>query len=263
MTGSPGKKKRGTAGFSLLELIITIAAGSLVILGVYRLLISSLWSYNLQEQMTDMYQNATYTIKRIGDALAQVGLDLPEKYFNVVYVSASPTSSVLMKVNKKGGKWVCLKDTTTDKIVVYPDSVGLTFVGADSVVVDTGGWKTSVKITNVKTGLAADTIVLGTSTLFKTYNVVYRCDTARYFINGTNFCVDTATNIQAENIDSLSMTFRDASNSPTTSWTSMVSVQIYVRARTSAPDPRYRDPVYSDGYHRLALTMNLRLRNKF
>jgi hypothetical protein len=261
---------RDATGITLLELLITIIAGAIVILGVYRLLLSSLWSYNLQNQMTDMYQNATYTIKRLSETMAQAGADLPEQYYTVIYAGSSTVNDILMRANMGGGKFVISKDstyttTTKIKIQVTPDSVGLAFKGADSVLQDTGGWCRSGKIDSVKTGLSTDTVFTHSSSSwpFHVNNVIYAAATKRYFVSGGNFCIDSASNVQAENIDSLSMTFRDANHVPTTDWSKMVSVTLYVRARTASKDPNYKCPGFGDGYHRLALTMDMRFRNRF
>ncbi len=250
-------------GVTLLELLIAIAAGALVILGVYNLLMSSIWSYNLQNQTTDMYQNATYTIKRLSEDLAQVGADLPEQYYTVIFTASATSSDVTVRINKKGGMFAIIKDTAYAKIPLFPDSVGLAFAGADSLLLDTGGWAGSVGIDNVKTGINPDTILIHSNMTFHATNLIFAASTTRYFLSGTNFCVDSAANVQAENIDSLSMTFRDKNYAPTTNWSQMSSVTLYVRARTATPDPKYKCPGFGDGYHRLALTMDLRFRNRF
>jgi hypothetical protein len=43
----------------------------------------------------------------------------------------------------------------------------------------------------------------------------------------------------------------------------MISVSVYIRSRTGAPDQKYTNPTFGDHYRRLALSMDLRLRNKF
>ena len=169
------RRTRNAAGLTMVELLITIAAGSIVILGVYRLLTTTMWSYNLQNQMTDMYQNATYTIKELSEALEQAGADLPNMYYPVILTANSTTNDIKMRVNKKNGKLIFNSDTTCDKIPVTPDSVGKAFVGADSLLVDTGGWSASVQITNVKTGLTTDTVVLAASYLVPQIQRSIRC----------------------------------------------------------------------------------------
>lgn len=263
MSDSAQKRKQGASGLTLLELLIAIAAGAIVILGVYRLLAMSLWSYNLQEQMTDMYQNATYTIKRMSEILQQTGGNLPAFYYPVIITANSISSDITVRVNPNGGKRRFPNDTTCAKIPVTPDSGGKAFLGADSLLVDTSGWATSLKINSVVTGLPIDTIVLGASTHFPPNSVAFCATTHRYFLSGTNFCIDSASNVQAENIESLAIAFFDATHAPTADWATMSSCSLYVCARTATPDPKYKCPVIGDGYHRLGLSMVLRFRNRF
>jgi Tfp pilus assembly protein PilW len=256
-------KRQNPGGMTIIELLLTIIAGSIVILGVYRLLGSSMWSYNLQNQMTDMYQNATYAIGKLNESLAQVGANLPEQYYTVVLVNSG--SDVTVRTNKTNAKFVVVNSATfTTKIPVAPDSIGKAFVGADSMVVDTEGWYRSAKIDSVKTGLSVDTVVVHVAIpTLNAGNIVYASSTVHYFVSNGNFCIDSAANVQAENIDSMCITFRDTSYNATTNWNNMAFASLYVRARTASPDPKYKCPGFGDGYHRLALTMDLRLRNRF
>jgi hypothetical protein len=260
-----GVSHENRRGITLVELLITILAGAIVIMGVYRLLTTSLWSYNLQEQLTDMYMNGTYTIKKLSEILMQAGANLPDRYYQVVLPNNSTTNDLTMRINKGNGKfWVDTSYTTgTTKIRVAPDSVANTFKGADSLLLDTGGWAASSKIDSVRTGFDPDTICLHTTLSPTIMNSIYAQSTTRLFLSGTNFCIDSSANVQAENIDSMSMTFRDSGYVPTTDWSRMVSVSLYVRTRTSAPDPKYKCPGFGDGYHRLALRMDVRFRNRF
>lgn len=261
---SAQKWKQGASGLTLVELLMAVAAGAIVILGVYRLLTMSLWSYNLQEQMTDMYQNATYTIKRMSEILEQTGGNLPELFYPVVITANSVSSDITVRVNQNGGRRSFPNDTTCAKIPVSPDSVGKAFLGADSLLVDTGGWQTSVCITKVDTGLSTDTILLPPAAIthFPVNSVAFCATTHRYFLSGTNFCIDSASNVQAENIESLAMAFFDSTHTATANWANMSSCSLYVCARTASQDPKYKCPGVGDGYHRLGLSIVLRFRNR-
>jgi Tfp pilus assembly protein PilW len=258
------KERWGASGFTIVELVITIVAGSIVILGVYRLLAQAMWSYNLQEQMTDMYQNATYTIKKLSEEVSQAGGALPDSLYTVVYVTSSPANDITMRVNKKGAAH---KDTATiTASAKIPVDSGNAFTGLDSVVVDTGrGNPVTKQIDSVKVTSTPDTVYLKSPATIslKPGDVVYAASTARYFINIRDFCLNSTSNVLAENIDSLAMMFYDSTRTTTTLWENMSSVSLYVRARTAAPDKFYKHPVFHDGYRRLALSMNIKLRNRF
>lgn len=258
------KDKRAAWGFTFVELIIAIAAGSIVILGVYRLLITTMWSYNLQEQMTDMYQNATYTIKKLSEELSQAGSYLPDTGYQVVYVASAVTNDITMRVNPKGAKQ---KDTAViTGLAKIPVDSGSLFLGLDSIIIDTGRGNAVVKqLDSVRISSTPDTVYLkspATVTL-KSGDVVYGAKTERYFINNTDFCFNSTSTVLAENIDLLAIAFFDTSHTATTNWLTMSSCSLYVRARTASRDPKYKCPGFGDGYHRLGLNMVLRLRNRF
>jgi prepilin-type N-terminal cleavage/methylation domain-containing protein len=263
MCGPAQKEKPAARGMTMVELLLSIAAGAIVILGVYRLLTQSLWSYNLQEQMTDMYQNATYSIKKLSEELSQVGADLPDSAYTVVYVANSFTDSVTMRVNTKGARQkMTAAITGLSKI---PVDSGNAFVGMDSIVVDTGqGVAVTKQLDSVRVSSTPCTVYIAPATItLKSGDVVYGALTRRYFVRNRNLYFNDTSKVLAENIDSLAMTFYDHTKTATTNWKDMALISLYVRARTASPDPKYRHPVYRDGYHRLALSMDLRLRNKY
>lgn len=264
MSESAQKEKKGAHGFTLVELLIAIAAGSLVIIGVYRLLAQTLWSYDRMEQMTDMYQNATFTIKKLSEEVSQAGGALPDSLYTVVYASSSPTNDITLSVNKKGATQ---KDTATiTASAKIPVDSGNTFTGLDSIVVDTGrGIPVTKQIDSVKVTSTPDTVYLkspATITL-KPGDVIYAASRERYFINNTDFCLNSTSMVLAENIDLVAMAFFDAAHASTTNWTTMSSCSLYVRARTASKDPKYKCPGFGDGYHRLGLNMVLKFRNRF
>ena len=82
----------------------------------------------------------------------------------------------------------------------------------------------------------------------------------RYFLNGIDLCIDDASNVIAENIDSLSIVFLDKDGNPTAVWVNMRSAELLVRTKTAQPDNRYNE--YADHCRRVTLTYNFRLRNK-
>lgn len=264
MSGSAKKGKQAARGTTLVELLITMAAGALVILGVYRLLTQSLWSYNLQEQMTDMYQNATYTIKKLTEEMSQAGGALPDSLYTVIYASSSPTNDVTLRVNRKGAAQQMVVSLSGSAKI--PVDSGTSFIGADSVVVDTGrGVPVTKQIDSVKTSSTPDTVYLKSpaTTTLKSGDIVYAASTERFFTNNTDFCLNSTSTVLAENIDLLAMAFFDSTHVATTDWAHMSSCSLYVRARTASQDPKYKCPGFGDGYHRLALSMVLRFRNRF
>jgi prepilin-type N-terminal cleavage/methylation domain-containing protein len=63
-------------GFTIVELLVAITISGLAFILLTKLLSISLNSYNLQEQLADMNQNARYTINEVSNVLMQAGSDL-------------------------------------------------------------------------------------------------------------------------------------------------------------------------------------------
>lgn len=261
-------------GFTLIEVLIAVAISGIVVLGLARLYTAGLWSYNLQEQITDMHQNAHYTIKRLTEEMMQAGVDLPEKKLNVITRNPGDNDSVSLLVNPRAGSYTFSANyNTTNQFIQLDDASG--FAGADSVI----KWKKSDSTTaflrintsyntgnfvkGVNVASTPDSIKLTADATFLSGDIIYPCFTRRYYRNGMNLCLNTNTNILAENIDSLGIWFYDKNKSATNNWDNILFGRIFVRARTSLPDKGYRHPTFNDGYRRVALSMDFRLRNKF
>jgi prepilin-type N-terminal cleavage/methylation domain-containing protein len=262
-------------GFTLVEVLIAIFIGTLAVLGVYRLFSSSLRSYNLQEQLTGMYQNSTYTIKKMSELLMQAGADLPAKNYTVIYATSAHPDSFSMKVNPNGAKFTFNSDLINNDKIIIPDASA--FVACDSIVRDSADTFSTIghmlvyKIDRVKTPSGVDdTVILlaGSNGKFYAGTTIYGFNTVSYYLRGTQICYkdtmpDNADTLLADNIDSLRIIYNDKTHSPTTSWATMFSAYIYIRARTSQPDPRYKCPGFNDGYRRLPMTTEVKFRNKF
>lgn len=264
-----GNRRNGTQqGFTLVEILIAIVAGSIVVLGVFRLFTLGLQTYNLQETLADLYQNGTYAMQRMNETIVQAGSNLPENNYQVVFSSSSKNDSITMRINLYGGKYEYTVDSCINATKVpLADARG--FIGADSLIYDSLDIKnTGYKISKVDTTPvppAPDTVTLATAASFRPGAVIYASSTRAFYRKSNALCMrDSIEKVIAENIDSLACVFYKLDGTtPTTDWDSIMIASVYVRARTSIPDPRYKDPVFNDGYRRLPLVMNFRLRNRF
>ncbi|MCU0237053.1 MAG: hypothetical protein MUC72_08220, partial [Acidobacteria bacterium] len=63
-------------------------------------------------------------------------------------------------------------------------------------------------------------------------------------------------------IDFLEIRYYTKTMAPAMAWVDMRFAKITVRARTAVPDRRYNHPVFHDGYRRVTMSMDCRLRNK-
>jgi prepilin-type N-terminal cleavage/methylation domain-containing protein len=259
-----GPSVRNQRGMTLIEVLIAIFIGTFAVLGIYRLFSSSLRSYNMQEQLTSMYQNGTYTIKILSEVLMQAGADLPQYKFTILKVS-SPNNFYL-RVNPTGAVYELSLPTLTN-VSKIPDSLAVPFMACDSIVADSLSLDSSLKlydITSVDTQPPPkwDTIRLNSSGTFYQGSTIYGYKAISYYKQGNAICSNTDT--LAENIDSFCVIYYNKSHTATTTiWDSMFTAKIYVRTRTSLPDPRYKCPGFNDGYRRLPMSTEVRFRNKF
>jgi prepilin-type N-terminal cleavage/methylation domain-containing protein len=264
-------------GFSLLELLIAIVISSFIILGLSRLYSASLWSYSLQEQMSEMNQNAKFTIKELSDILQQAGADCAEVNSDTLdrdTITKFSNDTLIIKVNPRGGLFIFSVKTpfgaaATCSLAV-PNANNFRYASLLGQVpcptaptsrkVRTyslsGINSTSNKIC-ISGGAVTDTFFVG--------DAIYSFERQRYYRNGTNVCLNNDTNVIAENIDSLGFIFYNRSgtaiaSTSSTLWVDSWSVKITVRATTAVPDNRYNG--YSDHRRRVLLTYTLRMKNK-
>ena len=270
-----GKYRHETQqGFTFVEILIAIVAGAIVVIGIFRLFALGISSYNLQEMLADLYQNGTYAMQRLNEAIVQAGSNLPESNYQVVFSDLSNLDTLAMRVNLYGGNHQYTVDscigTAGSTKVPLADARG--FIGADSLVcsyIDNTVMEYKISKVDTTPVSAPDTVTIaGTSAgtpAFRSGAWIYASSTRAYYLKSNTLCMmDSAEKVIAENIDSVAFVFykRDGTT-PTTIWDSMMIASVYVRARTSMPDPKYKDPVFNDGYRRLPLSMKFRLKNKW
>jgi prepilin-type N-terminal cleavage/methylation domain-containing protein len=268
-------------GFTLIEIIIGVGISAILILGLTRLISATLNSYSLQEQLTEMNQNAKFAIKELSDVLMQAGADCQlvgddtlNKDTFFLAASASTCTSFTIKVNPRGGFFIvtpataCKLNTSLANCSLQVDNAN-PFRLADSLgkipennsapsrLIKTykinGVNLTSNKI-SVTGGSVNDSFYIGDG--------LYSFCSQRYYLKGTNFCLNNDTNVMAENIDSFKITFMDSAGTSTTSWSLMRSVKLVLEATSSVPDNRYVNPPWNDHRRRLKLTYQFRLKNK-
>jgi prepilin-type N-terminal cleavage/methylation domain-containing protein len=261
-------KKRG---FTLIEIMIALMVSSLLIIGLTRLYSTMLNSYSLQEQLTEMNQNAKFTIKEISDVLMQAGADCglvnSDTLEKDTIMTITNYKDFTIRVNPRGGTYAIPKDTVLKTSTGYLQvDNAYSFRLAAKI-----GHVPSISHSNVRvktytlTGIDTANNKLNISgvtspdTFFKD-DGVYSFIIHHYYRNGTNLCLDNDTNVLAENIDSLKVAFMDSTGSSTTNWKFMRSVELVVEATTSLSDYRYN--VYSDHRRHLLLSYTFRLKNK-
>jgi len=270
-------------GFTLIEIMIGLMVSSLLIIGLTRLYSTMLKSYSLQEQLTEMNQNAKFTIKEITDVLMQAGADCAAINTDtldkdtLIKPAAIPCRDFTIKVNPRGGLYTIQSRipsagsmNTTGKcslsvdnaakfkyatllekvpLQIPPTSRKIVIYTLDSV-------HTATNYVYFSHGMAADSFCVN--------DAIFSCVNQRYNLNATALCMNGDT--ISENIDSLTIVFLDNNGSALslaatpTLWAKVWAIQLTVEAMTSLPDNRYTG--YADHRRRLKLTYQFRLKNK-
>jgi len=273
------KNKSQYTGFTLVEVLVAIAISGLIIIGLTRLFSTAINSYSLQDQLTEMNQNARFTIKELSDVIQQAGANCAlintDTLNNDTIIKVSSTASrctVTVKVNPRGGLYQIpiqtVLNTTTARCSLSVNN-GYSFRYADKLGKVPNSSSSSTRQVKIYT---LDSVNTSTNKIFfhggssttDTFYVsdgVYSFNINKYYLKGDSLCMGNDTNVIAENIDSLKITFLQNNGvTSTTQWNSMWSARITVRATTSLADMKYNE--YSDHKHRLLLTYAFRLKNK-
>lgn len=265
-----------TAGFTLIEIMIGLGVSAILIIGLTRLFQTTLNSYSLQDQLTEMNQNAKFAIKEISDVLMQAGADCQmvtdtlDKDTLIRVATAPPCTGFSIKVNPRGGLFIvtnlfiapsfpCSLQVDNNSGFGFADSIGKIPESNTAPRRLVKAYKINgLNIANNKICISGS----GTNDSFYVGDALYAFSSQRYYLKGTNLCLNTDDNVMAENIDSLKITFMDSLGNSTTNWAMMSSVAILVEAASSMSDNRYVNPPWNDHRRRLKLTYQFRLKNK-
>jgi type IV pilus assembly protein PilW len=259
-------------GFTLVEILVALAISGILLIGLTRLYSIALNSYSLQEQLTEMNQNAKFVVSDLSDIIMQAGADCAtintDSLDKDTIIRVSNASNFSIRTNPRGGLYVFTAKimTNTKNLCSLQVTDAKRFKGADSVGKipkpgSTIGFvrKYELKAVDVPNNrIFIDSGVTNDS--FCIDDAIYAYKNNHYFLNGTNLCLNANDNILAENIDSLNVSFYKKSGDTTTNWQNMWSARVVAEATTSAPDGRYKG--YADHKRRLKLTKEFRLKNR-
>jgi prepilin-type N-terminal cleavage/methylation domain-containing protein len=271
------ENKSQNTGFTLIEVLVAIAISGLIIIGLTRMLSTALFTYSLQDQLTEMNQNARFTIKELGDVILQAGANCAlinnDSLDNDTIIKVSSSASkctVTVKVNPRGGLYqIPVQTILNDARCSLSVSNGYSFRYADKIGKLPNSSTSNIRPVKIYTldsvNVRSNRIYFhgGSSTkdTFYVNDGVYSFTINKYYLKGDSLCLGNDTNVIAENIDSLKVTFLQNNGvTTTTQWKNIWSARITVRATTSLADPKYNE--YSDHKHRILLTYAFRLKNK-
>lgn len=263
----PLGKQYGQRGVTLVEMLVAMVASGIVLAGIAYLFGISLRSYRLQNEITEMHQNAHYTIKRLSEVFMEAGSDLPDT--GIAIISRTAADNVTLIVNPRGGVHDFSYDIVTATATVPLDDAS-GFLHADSVIHEyaSGSAPELLGISSVDTSTVPNTLTLSAACTYARNDALYSFERRKYYHdNVTNNLVCLArgdTTVLSEDIESITFDFYDKDrNNANNSWDDMLFVTIALTAKTPLADNRYTHPTEGDGYRRLSLDMELRLRNRF
>jgi type II secretory pathway pseudopilin PulG len=88
-------KITGSAGFSLLEALVAIILAGVVITAVFKVYVNQHKSWNQQEEIIDMQQNARAAIDELTRQIRMAGLGLPLKLDGIEAYNTNPDTIIL------------------------------------------------------------------------------------------------------------------------------------------------------------------------
>jgi type IV pilus assembly protein PilW len=255
-------------GFTFMELMIGMVVSGLLVIVITRFFRDSHRAYNVQELLSERDQNAQYVLNRIGDRLMEVGANLPESGIPIVLPGVTPSSPFSLIVNPAGGSQSFYADLSATQNIPIDDETG--YSNATAVLIVRADRGMPVELTDIATGYnlngftkglkkgidGPDTLRLSSAKGFVTGDALYAYSKEDYSVASTDLSMGRM--VLAEDIESLGLNFYDSTGTATTDWNKMHSAKVSVTARTQRPDPGYT----GDGYRRVTITSEIRLRNR-
>jgi prepilin-type N-terminal cleavage/methylation domain-containing protein len=264
-------KSKLADGFTMIEMLVAATLSCVLVIGILRLYLSMVKSYNLQDIITEMNQNAAYTCKRLSEEIMQSGTYLPDSGYAVISMKSGKTDSVVIRSNPTAAFHHFVVSVSTTLTFEIDNAWG--FRGITEIVKCTPSGVLSRHNINNDYNVAPFTLGVNTDSIphqirvkntlsFNVGDEIFASKEYLFFKKGTNFCFGTKDNVLAENIDSLSVVFYNNSKVPTVIWDQMKYAKIYVRSRASIPDSKYTHPSFGDHYRRYVQTMDVLIRKK-
>ncbi len=257
-----------SSGFSILELMVAMMISGIFLLALGKMLNDTQVSYQAQSEILEVNQNAQYTINKLSDALMEAGATLPSGGWNIIETASNPSDSFKVHINPEGGYQVIQQSSiTTNKIPVdngagFSKALKIKYIPYNPVMfkadlnIETS-YNSNGYVDGIKTVSGSyDSVKVTTTKTFYKGDTIYSYSSHNYYKNGTNLYYNNE--IFAENIDTLAITFLDASHSITSNWDNMAFIDIKVTARSLSNNTLS----VGDGYRRSTLSKKFRLKNK-
>ncbi|PKK83475.1 MAG: hypothetical protein CVT49_08625 [candidate division Zixibacteria bacterium HGW-Zixibacteria-1] len=258
-------------GFSLLEILIAMFLSAVVLTVIFRLFITQHKNWSIQEQVTDMQQNARAAMDELGRQIRMAGHELPLGLQGIIAYNTNPDTIIITYAD--GG---CDAPTETDMpqatsaIDCNGHDISCFYDGQWAYIFhpDSGGGE-FFEISNVATG--SSQIEHNTCPLSKAYArgaIVISLQRIKYFIDNTdslhpNLMMELpgrSPQIYAENVADLQFRYT-MKNGLTVDVPVIIDdlreVEIFLMAKTSLPDSDFPN----DPYRQVQYTSRINLRN--
>ena len=249
--------KNNEHGFSIVELMISLAI-TLVLLGVaIRMFSVQQDAYNSQEQVTDLHQNIRTSMDAVSREIRMAGCMV----VGTSTIKTSGTSTITFLGDVDGD---IITNLTTNAVVgattIYvsltPDSE-YSIASTDSIYISDGNHTEVVPVNSVASHLSGepDPIYLSTGLLYS-YTagsaIVRTVEKVTFSLDTANLRIDRNSQPLAENIEAMNFTYGTNTSTGATN-----TVTVAITGRTANIDPNY-----GDNYHRGTLTSTIKLRNQ-
>jgi prepilin-type N-terminal cleavage/methylation domain-containing protein len=264
-------------GVTLIELLIALVISSILIAALYRVFISQQQTYTVQEQVTDMQQNARQGINRmmseirmagfgnVGDVLGLVG---GVNGFTQAITPGSNTITIVggfKQIRRDNGDPILISSASGNTITLNyatdefdrPAHQFISIGGVESSTVLQRNVRILTLSSNLKLNHRPD---LYTIPIFKIQAVTYTKEVSDDGKPVLYRNENTGGNRQplADNIENIQFDYLDAQGSATANPASIRMVKVTVNAITDMPDPQLKG---GDGYRRRQIASNIYLRN--
>ena len=174
-------------GFSLVELLISMAIASVVGMAGYVIFSSSNWSYKVQEDVSEAQQNVRVAMERLAGDVRTAGFGLPDPPFSLTFTGLSTTF-----VGQSGNSITLTSPITVSNSAAVPDTITILGIGYEAGVLENDANDDGIEDNNSCNGAGDGLICLGSANSannFFTGSGPYTYETNRRYIslNGAAF----------------------------------------------------------------------------
>jgi prepilin-type N-terminal cleavage/methylation domain-containing protein len=259
-------------GFTMIELLIAVAIAGILLVSIYNLYISQSTTYTVQEQVSDMQQNARVAMNIISRHIRIAGFGQPS------WTTINGTSGITYKgINVTDGgtgnpdtlNIVGCIDPPPGKLAsaAAVGSTTITLQSSDEANKFNTTTKSDIfigELENAKvTGISGAVLTIDTNPVQSGNQGLtngYPVGTNVYLVKRVTYTIDSTSLKRNENAgggdEEIAVNVEDLQVTFTTP-----TVNLSIRAKTRNKDPDYTHPTEGDNYHRMTLASDIIARN--